>query len=348
MKLKYCLTGILCLFLKAYSQEIKPLTIGDTVPDVDIKNIYNYPASQSNLSAFKDKLVILDFMATNCGSCIKILPAFSALQKKYGDKIQIVMVTNQSAEKVKKFLQKHTGLHLPMVSGDSILFKLFPHTFISHEVWIKDGVVKAITHPEYVSAKNIEKVIADQKIAWPVKNDHVDAQASATKSTIINLYLRTYNIFRLPASHIILEVKDTGRFINNGMYKDEWKQKNTFCFDAAERSDLDKYFGLYGRMEKRKVTGYLLKKINTKIISPPANGISISIHNLIYTLNRNFYGLPFFNDTDEKQIINISEVSLKNIPLLKDDLKKCGLELLQEKREIKVLVISENKSFTPK
>lgn len=170
MNLKYCLTGILCLFLKSDAQ-IKPLTIGDIAPDVVIKNIHNYPALQSNLSAFNNKLLILDFMATNCSSCIKALPAFDALQKKYKDKIQIILITNQKEEKVKKFLQQHSELKLPMVSNDSILSKLFPHEFISHEVWIHKGMVKAITHTEYVNNKNIDAILANVKVDWPVKRD---------------------------------------------------------------------------------------------------------------------------------------------------------------------------------
>ena len=174
MNLKYCLTGILCLFLKSDAQEIKPLTIGDKVPDVTIKNIYNYPALQSSLSAFNTKLLILDFMATNCSSCIKALPSFDALQKKYGDKIQVLLVTNQKSEKVKAFLKLHKELQFPFIAEDTVLHALFPHTFISHEVWIKDGVVKAITLPEYVISKNIETLLSGNKINWPVKKDIPD------------------------------------------------------------------------------------------------------------------------------------------------------------------------------
>jgi thiol-disulfide isomerase/thioredoxin len=171
MKMIYCLTGILCLFLKSNAQEIKPLTIGDKVPDAVIKNIYNYPALQSSISAFNNKLLILNFMATNCISCLKALPRFASLQNEYGDKIQIVLVTNQSAEKIKTFLRLRPEVKLPIVSGDSVLSKLFPHTFISHEVWIKEGVVKAITYADYVNKTNIETILSDKKINWPVKRD---------------------------------------------------------------------------------------------------------------------------------------------------------------------------------
>ena len=106
MNLKYCLTGILCLFLKSDAQ-IKPLTIGDKVPDVTIKNIYNYPALQSNLSAFNNKLLILDFMATTCTGCIKLLPHLDSLQKEFGDQIQIFLISYEKRERVINFIKKN-------------------------------------------------------------------------------------------------------------------------------------------------------------------------------------------------------------------------------------------------
>lgn len=171
MNLKYCLTGILCLFLKSDAQEIKSLTIGDKVPDVTLNNIYNYPALQSSLSAFNNKLIIFDFMASTCISCLKALPRFDSIQKIDGDKLQIFLVTYEKKDKVIKFLQKHNTLKLPIIGEDTILKKHFPHTFISHEVWIKNGVVIAITPAEYVTDKNIRSVLSNEKIDWPIKRE---------------------------------------------------------------------------------------------------------------------------------------------------------------------------------
>lgn len=174
MKLKYCLTGILCIYLKCFSQEIKPLTIGDKVPDALIKNIYNYPALQSKFPAFKNELIILDFMATTCLGCIHILPHLDSLQKEYGNKVRIILISYEKKERVGTFLQKNIigrEIHLPIVTNDTLLSKYFPHTLLSHEVWIKDNVVKAITKSSYVKRENIEAVLTNKAINWPVKND---------------------------------------------------------------------------------------------------------------------------------------------------------------------------------
>ena len=157
--IKYCLTGMLLFSLKVWSQEIKPLLIGETVPVIKINTNFNTTALPSN-TAIDKGLVILDFMATNCSSCIKLLPHLDSIQKNYGNKIRIFLVTEQKKEKVKKFLQAHPEIKLPVIGEDTLLSKYFPHTFISHEVWIMDGVVKAITYPEYVTDKNIQSLLA--------------------------------------------------------------------------------------------------------------------------------------------------------------------------------------------
>ena len=107
----------------------------------------------------------------NLHGCIKGLPALDSLQKKYSGNTQIVLVTNESAEKVKPFLNRHKEIKFPVIYSDSILSMLFPYTFIPHDVWINKGIVKAITYPEYVNEKNINVVLDNQEIGWPVKFD---------------------------------------------------------------------------------------------------------------------------------------------------------------------------------
>lgn len=165
------LLPILC---SAQAPTIKALTIGDTVPDITITNVYNYPDSTIRLSDLKGRLVILDFMATTCIPCIKVLPRFDSLQKQYSERIQIILVSPENAERIQSFLRKSNSLHFPL-AADSNSAKYFPHTYISHVGWINpNGIVCAITHTEYVNSKNIQTVLKGQKINWPVKRDIPD------------------------------------------------------------------------------------------------------------------------------------------------------------------------------
>lgn len=173
MKTIYCLM-ILLWPLGSKGQKIKPLTIGDRVPDIAITHVYNYPASTIHVSDLKGKLVILDFMSTGCLSCIEALLRFDSLQMKYGKQLKIIIVSYEPSKNIERFLQKSPigkQLKLPIASDDHILSAMFPHVYISHEVWIKDGSVIAITGADYVSSSNIEQILNNVAVNWPVKKD---------------------------------------------------------------------------------------------------------------------------------------------------------------------------------
>src|SRR5829696_2286085 len=88
------------------TSQVKPVRIGQPVPDVSLDKLVNYPASTIKLSDFRGKLLILDFWATWCSPCIAAFPKLDSLQRKFGDKLQILSVTKESKSIVKQFLSK--------------------------------------------------------------------------------------------------------------------------------------------------------------------------------------------------------------------------------------------------
>lgn len=167
--------------IKDLDPKIKSLKVGDKVPDILIVKIINSNNKCAKISDFRNQLLILDFWDTYCGSCIEALPKLNAMQRKFGTKIKILPVTWQRETEVinffkeNKFLKSQTpAFNLPCVVEDRILASYFRHQMISHEVWIYKGVVKAITTPEYVNAENIQLVLNEKSIDWPIKNDAVD------------------------------------------------------------------------------------------------------------------------------------------------------------------------------
>jgi len=172
MKLIYCFMIFLWPLL-SNSQTVRPLSIGDTVPDISLGTIINYSKPMAKFSDFKNKVVVLDFMSTGCVSCIESLPRFDSLQKQYGDKLKIILVIAESEVSVQSFLKRKNivNLNFTAIAADTILSQLFPHTYISHDVIIMNGVVKAITYPEYITASNLDHLLKNQKISLPVKRD---------------------------------------------------------------------------------------------------------------------------------------------------------------------------------
>ncbi len=181
------LTLLLPLLCSAQAPSVKALSIGDTVPDININNIINYKTSTAKFSDFKHKLVILDFMNTYCLNCISVLLRFDSLQRQFGDKIQIFIVTDEAKERVIKFLKTNPAarnVSVPVIFGDTTLEKLFPHRYVSHEAWINKGVVKAITGSEYVKKPNILTVLSGKTPAWDVKYDIGDFDYNSSIMTV--------------------------------------------------------------------------------------------------------------------------------------------------------------------
>jgi thiol-disulfide isomerase/thioredoxin len=172
MKLIHCLIIMLCSFA-SMGQVIQPVKIGDVVPFIPAATIINHPVSSVSLADFKNKLVILDFWTTWCAPCIKMMPHFEALQKKFGGQLQFVLTTPQEKEKIKKFLALKQ-VTLPCFVEDKILPTYFPHNSVPHEIWIKEGRVVAITYAEDVTEENIKKVLNGEDPDLVEKKSNLD------------------------------------------------------------------------------------------------------------------------------------------------------------------------------
>lgn len=167
MKLIYCLMILLWPFMST-EQTVRPLNIGDTVPDITLTNVYNYPASTIHLSDLKGKLVILDFWSTWCGSCIEAMPESEKLQNEFGDKIQIILVNvfpHDDIKKVAPFFAKRkerTGddLNLPYSLLQSAIAPYFPFRSIPHYVWIDNkGKIIATTSQNELTSINVTNAL---------------------------------------------------------------------------------------------------------------------------------------------------------------------------------------------
>jgi len=167
----------------AQSKKVRPISIGDKVPDIEFKMI-NYKSPTAKLSDFKGKLVLMDFWASWCFSCVLAIPKLSEIQNEFSDKVQIIYVnstesTGDKQEKVQQTVKKYSpGGQLPFLISynDSIAYRYFPHFSLPHYVWITpNGFVKAITDGDQVTAQNIKAILENENVelSLPVKLDYI-------------------------------------------------------------------------------------------------------------------------------------------------------------------------------
>ena len=189
----------------ANNKNITALNIGDQIPD-ELWNtplqVVNHPQGKQtiNLADYKGKLIILDFWSTWCVPCIKNFPKLHALQDEFGDKIKVLAVTKEDADKISKFFRIGAGrehTYVNSVIGDSVLSKYFPHMGVPHIAWIDmQGTVINTTQAEYVTSTNVQNILNNQ-ITKMVSKIDIDRNRPLFLSEHFSddMQLRTYSIF---------------------------------------------------------------------------------------------------------------------------------------------------------
>ncbi|RYD97276.1 MAG: TlpA family protein disulfide reductase [Sphingobacteriales bacterium] len=190
--------AMLCLNFKAMAQkpisEIKPnslsfgdslsrtqfgskggaLKVGDKLPESfwqQEHTIYaNGQTTTQTLARNKGKLLILDFWATWCGSCVQKFPLLDSLRQK---NMNTLLVNSKKAKEgfrqVDQFFRNNEmALKYPQQSilNDHYLERLFPYKQLPHYVWIDyQGRVIAITNYLFPSVALVDVVLAAQQRA---------------------------------------------------------------------------------------------------------------------------------------------------------------------------------------
>jgi thiol-disulfide isomerase/thioredoxin len=166
----------------------RPLKVGDHVPDIPFTSILNYGPKVLRLSDFKDKIVVLDFWATWCSSCLAMMPEERRLQQLMPDSLQIILVnpksTKDTHDKIAKFfVSRNHQYDFPSIDEDTILSKLFPAQAVPHYAWIRNNIVVAIPEPEDLNAANIRAVMRNERTTMASGNK---TRASYTSGMVQN------------------------------------------------------------------------------------------------------------------------------------------------------------------
>ena len=150
------------------------LKAGDLTPDFTVQRI-GAQGPRLKLSDLDGKLVVIDFWATWCGSCLAEMPALKDIQASFGDDPRFKLISlscDQTAEQAERYVEQERlswthGFAGNLVAGIGANFKLhmLPATFLIGP----DG---------RILAKNMRGAALKDAISKTLKDDKVFAQST--------------------------------------------------------------------------------------------------------------------------------------------------------------------------
>ncbi len=163
---------ILSLFLFCALSSYAQVQEGEIVPNITFPTVLNAPLTSASLSDMQGKIILIDFWATWCGSCLDAMPHLNKLQQKYAGKLQVMAVTDESAKRTRQFLaSRPSNLWFASDTG-RILVSYFAHRLIPHTVLISpSGILIANTSPEAVTDAVIDSILNGQQVHLSLKKD---------------------------------------------------------------------------------------------------------------------------------------------------------------------------------
>jgi thiol-disulfide isomerase/thioredoxin len=177
--------GLICLFallgtgaVKAQIAEISNFRVGDTVPNLRLILHTGDSAKELTLMDIKKKLIILDFWGVHCSACIARMPELERLQQQFNQDVQILLVTKDAEKDVRALISRSKIIHnlqLPVITGDSILSKMFPSAALGLNVWIDSNlVVRQKTDEDSYSSAEVATFLSDDSVKLLQRRDYAD------------------------------------------------------------------------------------------------------------------------------------------------------------------------------
>lgn len=142
------------------------LKVSDKFPALVIGPIINAPVTQLNLSKYpSNKLFIINFWGTWCSPCIPEMDSLAKLQAKFNDQIQIIGLSDDPIDKLKKYLVKKPSKIWLVSDSTSSLYQMLNLANVGQCLVINSKhEIVALLRSESVNAKIIRQLIKGEKV----------------------------------------------------------------------------------------------------------------------------------------------------------------------------------------
>lgn len=156
--------------------EAQPLKKGQKLPDYSFAITIGDSTFRKSLREFEDRYILIDFWSKDCLDCISSMPKLLDLQKKFTNKLTILLVTSNTNEEIKKLFARFrekdktnkwidAAWQLPIICNDSFFVRQFPYKALPSHVWIKNSLLfVGMAYPTSATEKNIGDWVSGKDI----------------------------------------------------------------------------------------------------------------------------------------------------------------------------------------
>jgi thiol-disulfide isomerase/thioredoxin len=179
------LIAVLLIFFPVTGFAQNGYKAGDVMADLPVKKILNYTPASSTVKNIKGNITIIDFFGTWCVPCIKALPELTSFKNKFAADVNIFLVSNETEEKLNKFISNRKPFALPLVVDEGNIFTnaFQPPSYPYTVVLDKNLKVISITNAADLTEAMLQKFIEDGKITTATQTVVVKSESKAEIKT---------------------------------------------------------------------------------------------------------------------------------------------------------------------
>ncbi|MEC3881951.1 TlpA disulfide reductase family protein [Parapedobacter sp. 10938] len=161
----------------------EPMQMGNLIPDelwdtpLTLWNAANDRTETITLNDYRGKVIILDFWATWCKSCIANMPRMHQLQDQFEGDVVVLPVTYENPNIVSAFLERtaDTGMvalrqSFQSIVADSVIKRTFPNPDGSipyFAIVANTGVFTGLTIPPQMNERLLTRLVNNEETAIP-------------------------------------------------------------------------------------------------------------------------------------------------------------------------------------
>ncbi len=307
MRILVCLLCLLQLHSVCLGQTPK---IGDQLPGFTLSELVNSTQLTFKPEEARGKILIIEFWGTWCAPCIPALMHLDSLQRKFPTDLQVIAVSDDSRERLEKFLTKKP-VSIPLASDPAgKLARIFKSHIVPHSIVVnRNQQIIGSTTPDQLTEEAIRGLIEGKNMTFTQKQDsefdpqkdYFDAEPTVQSSVEKRAYMQGLPSYSRPGKGVFKDRRIT--FVNvlpqvvfmtafgfspertkNELPKESntYKPENIVCLDvivpkskkeslsAVLKAECEKQFAIQVQVVKEKARVYVLTRVSGAEMPKPS------------------------------------------------------------------------------